>query len=364
MKSFISKFLMPFLLFFAVVSAMATQVAPTLNVSPVALAIGATVVFTAVKIVLPSSTLNITHMGVETEVWVAYIKEKLFKVNLFLRHATDHDDKVLAGKVVHLPQAGGPASVVKNRSVYPGVAARRTDTDITYTLDSYTTDPTHITLNETFEVEYDKIDSAVGQDMNALVEFVADEMIVKWLDALPAGMIISTSGANSSASLLPGATGTRKKLTEADIQRAVALIRNQNYREQLYCQLSVNMMTELKESLSITASRDFSAAYNFKEGIVGKLHGVIFVDDRSHVSSWAAAAVKPVGAASAVTDFDGGFMWGASAVARAMGETYLFQDKDNPLYYGDIHSALLRAGGRRTRTDNKGIVAIVQSAGA
>ena len=364
MKNFLSKFMLPFLAFLFIASAMATQVAPVLNISEPVAFVGISATIVAIQLVSPVTSF--IHMGVETEIWVAYIKEKLFKVNKFLEFATNHDDKVLAGKVVHLPQAGASATIVKNRSVYPGVAARRTDTDINYSLDHYTSDPTHIPLNELAEVDYDKIDSVIGQDMGALVEFVADDMILKWLNAIPVvGSTIMTSGADSANTLPSGGTGTRKMLTESDIRRAVKLIRNQNYREQLYCQLSVNMMDELKESLSVNQHRDFSAAYDFERGIVGKLHGVIFVDERSHVATFDnAKAVRPLGATGAATDRDAGFMWGASAVARALGETKLFQDTDNPLYYGDIYSGLVRAGGRRTRSDNKGIVAILQEHGA
>lgn len=365
MKNFLSKFLLPFLAFLAITSAMATQVAPTVGISPVALTIGVTTAVIGIQLLSPS--YGFIQNGVETEVWVAYIKEKLFKVNMFLSHATNHDDKVLGGKVVHLPQAGGPADTVKNRSTFPATTVRRTDTDITYVLEPYTTDPTHVTLNELMEVEYDKIDSVIGQDISGLVEFVADDMIVKWLDDLPQTSIVRTTGTASGDSLLTGATGTRKALTEGDIRRAVKAIRNQNYRDKLYAQLSVNMMDELKASLSITQSRDFSAAYDFEKGIVGKLHGVTFLDERSSVATFTDSSgdqvVKPLGAAVVAADNDGGFIWGESSVARAMGDSYLFQDVGNPQYYGDVMSAFMRAGGRRTRSDDKGIVAIVQAAG-
>jgi hypothetical protein len=45
-----------------------------------------------------------------------------------------------------------------------------------------------------------------------------------------------------------------------------------------------------------------------------------------------------------------------------MGDTKLFQDMDNPLYYGDIHSGLVKMGGRCRREDWKGIGLVVQVA--
>jgi hypothetical protein len=50
------------------------------------------------------------------------------------------------------------------------------------------------------------------------------------------------------------------------------------------------------------------------------------------------------------------------SVTKAIGDTKLFQDMDTPLYYGDIHSGLVKMGGRCRREDWKGIAVIVQTA--
>lgn len=48
-------------------------------------------------------------------------------------------------------------------------------------------------------------------------------------------------------------------------------------------------------------------------------------------------------------------------VEAAIGQIKMFDDVNNPLYYGDIYSALVRAGGRARWSDGKGIVPIVQA---
>jgi hypothetical protein len=52
--------------------------------------------------------------------------------------------------------------------------------------------------------------------------------------------------------------------------------------------------------------------------------------------------------------------WQKNTVARAIGDRMLFQDMANPLYYGDIHSALVMAGGRVRRADGLGVYIIEQ----
>lgn len=368
MKSqFLSKFLLPFLAFAFIMGSMATQAGAAINVDPFhVFAIGTATTFVYVAYIqTPTAYFK---NAVEVEVWVNYIKEKLFKVNPFLQYATNHDDKVLGGKVVHLPQAGGPSTIVKNRNSFPATAVQRTDTDITYNLDNYTSDPVHILLNNLQEISYDKIDSVVGQDMRELVQVVADDLLIKWCSSIPQANIVPTTGADSALYLKSGATGTRKVFDEKQLRLAVRKIKNQNVFGDLYAQFSVDMHDQLVDSLSQTQYSDFSRAYNPETGIVGKLHGVTILEPRSSVVTFDDDAgdqvVNALGAAETETANDASLLWSVDSVARAMGETKLFSDPENPLYYGDVYSAMMRMGGRRTRTDNKGIVAIVQDTSA
>src|SRR6266542_6269123 len=53
--------------------------------------------------------------GIVIETWANYIIERFWKDNQFLRFAYDDSDKVLAGRIVHIPQPGSKPVVVKNR---------------------------------------------------------------------------------------------------------------------------------------------------------------------------------------------------------------------------------------------------------
>ncbi|NBT57479.1 hypothetical protein EBT16_01730 [bacterium] len=63
------------------------------------------------------------------------------------------------------------------------------------------------------------------------------------------------------------------------------------------------------------------------------------------------------------TDNDAVLCWCEEVVERAVGEINAFEQIKSPVYYGDIYSFEVRMGGRIRRSDEKGIVAIVQAAG-
>jgi hypothetical protein len=58
-------------------------------------------------------------MAIQKEIWQDHIEGNLFKNNEFLLASTDAGQYVLQGKVVHIPQSGATATVVKNRSSVP-----------------------------------------------------------------------------------------------------------------------------------------------------------------------------------------------------------------------------------------------------
>ena len=72
-------------------------------------------------------------MAIQKEIWAAAIVEGLFASNSFLSKAFNADEFVNQGKVVHIPQAGAPSGVEKNRSKLPASVERRGDDDVTFT---------------------------------------------------------------------------------------------------------------------------------------------------------------------------------------------------------------------------------------
>ena len=47
-------------------------------------------------------------------------------------------------------------------------------------------------------------------------------------------------------------------------------------------------------------------------------------------------------------------------MSRAIGDVKMFQQMDDPTYYGDIYSFLVRTGGSMRRYDKKGVLLIAE----
>lgn len=313
---------------------------------------------------------------VSVEIFQRYIVEKLRKKNPHLAFATDESLAVLSGAVVHIPQAGASPTAVKNRNTFPATAVRRGDSVVTYALDVFTTDPTHITWAEANEISYEKTDSVLADHVDTLAELVGDHMLFNWCkglktsggslvdDVLPTANIIRTSG-SAVAAYETGQTGNRKKLHYSDLQRAQALMNKQDVpKEGRYLMLESYMYQELIESLSANQMAAFQQSADLKNGIVGMFAGFNILERSTVLSFTAALSVKVPGEAMAATDHLAGIAWQTASVAKALGDTKPFQDINSPEYYGDIFSALVKMGGRCRRADWKGVLAIVQDTAA
>ncbi len=335
------------------------------NIQPIVVAgtvLGIGVTHAVIKHYAPKQAGVIT-MAIQQEFWVNYIIDNLFKDDSFLTKCFDESDSVLAGSVVHIPQAGAKPTVVKNRSSFPATVVQRTDTDITYALDVYTTDPTLITDAETKEISYNKIDSVLGEHMAALVESYSDQVMYKWAPT-DAAQIIATTGSLVATSLAPGATGTRKAFLKADLKKAQTIMNKQNIpKADRYAIFPTDMLAELMDDTDLM-KRDgvYGNEVDLKNGIVLKLYGFNIME-RSDTTVYTTGNVpKAPGAATAVTDHCAVICWHKNAVAKALGATKFFETVGDATMYGDVYSAQVKLGGRKRRTAGAGVVAIVQVA--
>lgn len=291
----------------------------------------------------------------QVEIWQEHIVGGIYAANPHLSLCVNSDQYVLQGKVVHIPQAGAAPKAVKNRTDLPAQVARRKDTDITYTLDELTTDPVHIPNADTAELSYDKRASVLTETQNALNELAGDLMLLNW--APSASRIIRTSGEAVPAHM---GIGSRMKFTTKDLKRAQKQFNKDGVpTADRYIMLDADMEDQFTDSLTESQARDFSRAYDEKNGIVGKLYGFTFLS-RAYVLSYLGMNAIEKAEEFAAATCAAALCWHKDSVERALGDVKMFDDEGNPQYYGDIYSFLLRLGGRIRRADSKGVLAIVQ----
>jgi hypothetical protein len=312
------------------------------------------------------------------EFWSSYIVEKLRRTNPHIALCFDESKYVQGGAIVYLPQAGAKPSVVKNRAFGTATAVQRGDTAVMYALDVFTTDPTAITTTEAMEISYEKTDSVLADHTDTLAEAIGDELTYNWIkgvkpasnggttvEFLPVGRRISTSGASTAVNAEDGQTGTRKATTYKEVQAMHAKFNKDNVpKEGRYAMMESYMAQEFLDSLSGNQMAAFQASADLANGVVGKFAGFTFLERSSVLAIQANGTFRLPGEALGATDNLASIFWQKGSVTKALGDTKLFQDMDNPLYYGDIHSGLVKMGGRCRREDWKGVGLIVQAATA
>lgn len=312
---------------------------------------------------IPLNMSGVMAMAVQKEIWVQHIIGNLFKNNEFLNFAFNADQYVLQGKVVHIPQANAAPNVEKNRSSLPGTVVKRADTDVTYAIDEFTSDPILIPNADNYELSYDKRESVLSESESALRQSIADWMLRNWA---PTNVIskVRTTGADIAAHAAD-ATGERKKVVSADFKTIQKKFNSWNIpMEDRYALLDADMYDQLIDSFSETTYRDFSKVVDPAKGVVGELYGFKVMQRSSVLVYDAALAPKDPDDTGATTDFAASLFWQKNSLERALGMVDFFESLKNPMYYGDIYSLLIRMGGRIRREDSKGVVALIQDVAA
>ncbi|MDR7817086.1 hypothetical protein RIU47_03195 [Riemerella anatipestifer] len=311
-------------------------------------------------------------MGLEKEIWKKTIEEKLLQDNSFLNHISDvSEDNIVNGKIVHIPQAGEPSKVVKNRTIFPAEVKRRNDGEVLYKIDEYTTDPVYISNAETVELSYDKRRSVLDRDVENLSEDVAEGMLMNMVvspigdnKTLPQKNILETTGVATSV-LLEGATGNRKEWTLLDLQKMQNLMRTQKaWQEgQMFALLPANAILDIfpADSLVTATYMQMVTEEERRNGIIYKVQGFNILIRSSVFTMTESKEFKGFGSVVNNSDSEAAIFWNKNMVEKAYGDIETFDRERDPQYYGDIYSFLVRMGGRAKRKNFEGVAVLKQA---
>ena len=321
--------------------------------------------------------------GVVPEIWTDYVVGNLFKDNEYLLQSVDESQYVLLGSVVHVPNAGAPSGVQRNRTQLPATITRRTDVDVTYALDEFTTDPRYIPDADKVQLNYDKMDSCMGEDMRALNQVMADTMLYNWR---PTHFIKAT--ATKDAKYRVHGTGVRTGVSVEDFVTAKEIFNKWGApKEGRHVVLCSEMYAQICNDVRLNANDNLlTAVYDPVNGNLVKLEGFViheratvllasnstltaesgtpyfkFTDDTDLTyTPEQYEAIEQGTSSPATTACAVGVFWHRDFVTRAVGQTKMFENEGDPTYYGDIYSFLNRAGGRKRRNDAKGVLGLMQ----
>lgn len=307
-------------------------------------------------------------MALQKETWLQDIQENLFKNNVIINRAVSHDGWI-TNKTVHIPQAGANPTVTKNLGSFPATVTQRTDTDLTYTVDTYYLDPVLIEKGqEAHFISYDKRMSVMGQQIKTLEEILTNQALYKWAPS-GASRIRETTGSAVATALAPSATGNRNAITLADIAAAKNILDVDGVEQEgrILVIPSAMFNAQLLDITEVKNSYAYGSA-NLPSGVVARLLGFDIVVRASVVvyDNTSTPVIKAIGdngvpSSPATTDNLAALAYHPGYVCKAKGDTSVNINEDAPGYYGStIIESMQHFGAAKLRTGQEGICAIVQ----
>lgn len=339
-----------------------------LTVTSISVLVQTIFAFSGVK----SNTKGFAYMSLLTEVWSQDIMENLYQNNAFLKRATDHSMWV-NNITVHVPQAAAGLGVEQNRTVFPAPVGSRTDTELTYNLNQYTSNPILLQNIEELQISYDKRKSILSNMMSELNNVIALQTLYAWSVA-GASRIVQTSGSTSTLNLPHStATGSRKMTTIADLTKVKAILDADNVPSEGRILLIPSYMynTDILNISGINQAYGFGSPV-LPEGVVSRLMGfdIMIRPDVLCFDNTGTPVIKAINGdgtltSPATTDQGAAIAYHPAFVAKALGSINSYYDGGSngtgkPEYYGSLFSAEVMHGASKLYTSGKGIVQLVQ----
>lgn len=314
-------------------------------------------------------------MALEKQIWLSDIEKNLYANDQFMQlvgkddSSSSIDEK---NKTIHIPQSGNKPNVVKNRGSVPAAISQRTDTEVTYDASSYSTDPILIKdYDDVAFLSYDKRMDVLGDHIKTLGNTIANVTLYNWGSTLSTN-IVRTSGGNSTGSLVHStASGNRKLTTLADLTAGRKILDGQNLGAgRIFMLCPTNMYwNDLLAITEFTKALDFGGKAVLPDGSLPNVLGMsvltrssILAYDNTGTPVRKTLTDNGTVSSPASSDNNAIMLVHESYVRKALGKIKIFDSTDRPEYYGSIFSAELFHGAAKSRTNEEGIVTIVQSA--
>lgn len=307
-------------------------------------------------------------MAIAKEVWVADIKEMLFPDNNFMLKSEDFAADTDA-KFIHITNSvqlpGGEED--RNHSNTPATAERLVDDEVIMRVHEFTTTPTKIPNIDEIEVNYDKRRSVSKRHTDVIRNLMAKRVAFEWLPTQAAN-ILRCDG-DVVVGKVPTATGNRKLPSIEQFSKAAGMLDDMEVPDDGRCAMIPSYwyryLIEKHWKDLVNMEKVGNAA--LEEGKIMSLFGFELIKrniKRMPFYNNAATPVPQLEGTSLTTGNACGLFWHPNFVGRAVAEINFFEDLGNPLYYGDVYSALVRGGGCKNYKDETGVVALVEAAAA
>jgi hypothetical protein len=301
------------------------------------------------------------------ELWLSQLAENLFNDNMFLMSSRDWSSST-NGKTVYWNESGAKPNVKFNSTTGYDAATQRTDVLRSFGLDEVISQPTLVQWTDEYVTNYAKMADIIEDHRMTVGDEAALRILYTWAPTLAAN-IVRTSGAAKTAAA-PAATGTRNRITLADILSARTVLNKDNIPMQGRVMMVPADMEADMMAIDNFISVDYKENKPIQNGMIGTILGMpVFVHSSSITYDNTATPVPNnpkaddtnTAYAGAVTDNQAGFIWHPDYVVRAQS----IDSGASLVSMIDVHggqeiSTTMVLGGSPFRSDGKGIVAIVE----
>lgn len=271
------------------------------------------------------------------------------------------------GKTVVWSEEGAAAAVKFNSTTGYGAATQVTDVIRQFDLDEAITRPVTVDWTEEQVIAYSKKPAVLESMTENARQEIALRTLYRWAPTITAGAtqnIIRTSGTTRPAGAI-GATGTRNRLTYADLLAAKKTLDKANVPLSGRVILVTAEMLQDIMLIDTFINADFVSGRPVETGLVGSILGCNVYMHPTGVQ-YNASAVPQLPKvddtftpyAGATTDNQAVFMWHPDFVVRAVSPATRVAIV--PAHAGDEISTTAIAGGSKVYTNERGIVAIVE----
>lgn len=298
------------------------------------------------------------------------VKEQLFNGAEFVKKAVNHSSYI-RDLTVEIPIAGSLPDVVVDRSSFPIAVTTRTDTKQSYNIKEYSVGTLKLAEKDMKELSYDKAKSIIKGHVDALNDRIGLDGAYNWGASLAANQV-RTSGTATANIAPPDGTGNRKSLKLTDLAIAAKILDKQKISKNVkrYCLMSSDMYWDfVRENYTELQNYNYNFANNVNSdistgqsaliygfNIMQRAETLVYTNDSTPVK-------KAVGAVGATTDNWAAICWQEDEVAYAYGSPKLYLETNSATFQGDLLSGTQRFNNTTMRTDETGLVTIVQAAG-
>jgi hypothetical protein len=305
------------------------------------------------------------------------LQKQLFPNNEFYKKSRTETGIGADVENVEIPVSGDVGEALSgDPAVLPLQIQTRTDSKKSYAVQQLYTNPYSVRREEEIVLNYNKLqDIAMSLSMSINTR-AARIAAINW-GATLATNIVRTTNTTTRTSAITGTTGLRKKIAKVDILNVLTKFRKMNLPNlgagSIWGLITPEMAQDLLEIQEFVdadktgeqQSRLLSGEFAFIAGMNLMLRsdndgscGVIYSNDST-------PAKKAIDAAVAATDNGAAIFWHPMMVRHAEGNAATFIDRGKPEYLGaSIISSVVRFGATFDRPDEKGIVALVETAGS